>query len=79
MLDRFLSIVGACGLIIVLTGIVPMVPAYAASFGSGCAGTGCAEDTDTGACKADDIQPAGACTGTGCGCRTASGDCWCKT
>ncbi len=82
MLDRFLSVVGACGLIIVLTGIVPMVPAYAeAQFGEGCSGDGCPladEDDESSACKGSDYEEDGDCTGTGCGCKTTSSGCICK-
>ncbi len=78
MLDRCLSVLGACGLIIVLTGIVPMVPTYGASFGSDCSGTGCLEDDPGGACKGADYQPSGACTGDGCSCDTVAGGCRCQ-
>lgn len=73
MLNRFFSVLGACGLTIVLTGIVPMTTAYAS--GSDCGGTGCAKETD-GTCKR--TQPDGACTGQNCGCKTTSSGCACR-
>jgi hypothetical protein len=78
MLNRFVSVLGACGLIIVLTGIVPMAPTYGASFGSNCSGTGCLEEDNSDNCKGADYQPSGACTGDGCSCTSLSWGCRCQ-
>jgi hypothetical protein len=81
MLNHLFSFAGACGLIIVLTGIIPMLPAYAA--GTNCTGT-CKVDTDTGGCDTSQPSGAGTCAevGTGCGCKTGSkggaGTCTCS-
>ena len=70
MFGRMLAFLGACGLLIVLTGVVPILPAYAT--GTNCGGTGCASESN-GNCKGSDYQPAGACTGNNCGCKTRGG------
>jgi len=73
MFARMLAFLGACGLIIVLTGVIPVLPAYAT--GTNCTGTCKTEDDGSGGCHTSQPTGPGACanTGTGCGCHT-SGD-----
>ncbi len=78
MLDRFLSVLGACGLIIVLAGIVPMVPAYA---GSDCTGTCCTTTDGDGQTVCDDNPDSSECTntcsGNSCECKQQGRGCGC--
>jgi hypothetical protein len=76
MVDRCLSIVAACGLLIALAGILPLVPAHAAT-GSGCSGS-CPKITVDGV-KQCDPDDSGDCSGTNCGCKTVTRGCDCKT
>ncbi len=67
MFARMLAFLGACGLIIVLTGIIPLLPVYAN--GTDCTGSGCPTEDD-GACKTSHTEAE--CSGTGCDCHTGS-------
>lgn len=70
-LNRIMSFVGACGLILALTALVPMLPAYAD--GVDCEG-GCIGDPLEGGgetCATD--QTSATCSGNGCSCSTKNG------
>lgn len=68
MFDRLLSFVGACALILAVTAMVPVFPAYAA--GSNCDGgcnATCQNDTNESTCDNDDD----------CACKLTSTSCTC--
>lgn len=65
MLNRFVSFVGACGLILAVTAMVPMLPTNAAgNMGSGCNGSGCPVGVD-GYCLETRTPTTAECS---CGC-----------
>lgn len=60
MLNRLLSFIGACSLILATTAMVPMLPAYAT--GTECAGKSCDGSCNMGSCEDT----------SGCGCSETS-------
>jgi hypothetical protein len=80
MLDRLISFIGACGLLLAVTTAMPVARVYAAS--GTCGGTGCSstkDDAGNDVCVAQESQPSGACTGDGCTCQQTNKFCTCKT
>jgi hypothetical protein len=65
MMNRLLAFLGACGLVLALTALTPMLPAYAD--GSDCDGD-CTKDCDDNGCD-DDVF---------CECTLKTGSCPCE-
>ena len=67
MLNRFLSFVGACGLLLAVTAMMPITPVYAAS-NCGDSGSGCDSSCNDNGC--DDTA--------GCACNMDANPVGCK-
>jgi hypothetical protein len=77
MFDRLFAIIGACGLLIAVTAMMPIEPAFAASKNCTEGNPGCEGDpvdggTGEGLCKTEQAN-ANACGGdNGCGCASVT-------